>query len=1042
MAKKVFAVLLILSLVAIFISPLPTTVAKSNKVSLDFSAAQLEASDFVDVIVELQDEPVITYELKHKGDATLLSINESENAKSYEKMLSEKQISLYTEIKNLSSDAKVGYRYQFTFNGFALKVRGKDITKIAELKSVRKIYSCKIYHTLDAVSNSVIGADKTWEIKDSKGNPVDGTGITIAIIDTGVDYKHPDLGGGFGPNYKVIGGYDFGDNDTDPMDSNGHGTHVAGIAAADGQIKGVAPKAKILAYKIVKGDEGNASSDSIIAAVERAVKDGANVINLSFGEAGGSSDPEDPENKAFNNAADAGVLSSVAAGNDGSRCQPTPYPISRPSTASKVISVAASDDGAHPSLTIVSPDVPNANQKITGNYADLSPKFPFDQELGVVLTGFGRKSDFANVDVKGKIALVNRGPIGANAIYFRDKDLNAKEAGALGIIIYNNMPGIVNPTFAVEAGDESREYIPAIFVTQNDGLALKNLLSKGLKIKFGEVSELGTIAEFSSMGPSADLSFKSEISAPGVSIYSTIPGGKYASWNGTSMAAPHVAGAIALVKQLHPDWSSQDIKAAFMNTATVLNNYENGETISWTLQGSGRIDIIDAINTKGIIKPYDLIMKADNLKSVEFTVSNTSSDTVTYNLTSELTLSDFVPATTSAITVTFSPSKITLNKGEQRKFTVTFKVDKAKLPKGANEGLIWLDSGDQKLHIPFIIWNGDVEIPEKLSLVNVSSSTISPGTSGSTMNFDFVLRSGSLTPGTEPNDKPKNSNIIDEMIIKILDTNGKELGVVYSRSLVLLGHYSIEWDGHDIYGNYFLPDGQYKWVIAARESNNDQQNPVITDAATIERIFNVVNAPKEALSLSISKPSITQEETSTVDVKINSPSFINAFNGVISFDPNVISVTNVTEGSFFKSKGETAFNYSVDNITGEISVNVSLKDSKVASGQGVLLSFTIKGRLPGDAKLYFKEGTVADKDEDPVISVFNPSYATVEKARNPWDLSRDKKVDEGDLAVFESAFGSEPKDPNYLPLADFNMDGVIDGKDLVLLMIHFGETYP
>jgi minor extracellular serine protease Vpr len=1040
--KKVFAVLLILLLVSAFAEPLPTTAVQANKLSLGFSTAQLNSDAIVDVIVELQDEPVIVYQLEHQGDATLLSISKNLNAKEYEKFISEKQLSVYSEIKNMSPDAKIGYRYQLTYNGFALAIRGVDIAKVAQLKGVKKIFPSKTYYALDSVSNSVIGADQIWTMKDSKGNPVDGTGVVIAIIDTGVDYKHPDLGGGFGPNYKVIGGYDFGDNDNDPMDLEGHGTHVAGIAAADGVIKGVAPKAKLLAYKIVKGDESSASSQNIVAAVERAVKDGANVINLSFGEAGGSADPEDPENQAFNNAADAGVLSAVAAGNDGSRCQPTPYPISKPSTASKVISVAASDDGTHPYISITNPVVPSITT-ITGNYADLSPKFLADKELEVVLAGYGRKSDFANVDVKGKIALVSRGPIGANAIYFRDKDLNAEEAGALGIIIYNNMPGIVSPTFSVEAGDDARQYIPAIFLTQSDGLSLKGLISKGLKVKFGEISGLSTIAEFSSMGPSADVTFKPEIAAPGVGIYSTLPGGKYASWNGTSMATPHVAGAIALVKQMHPDWKPADIKAAFMNTATILSNYQNNETISWTLQGSGRINIPAAINTKGIVEPSDLITKSDSLKPVQFTITNTSGDTVTYNLSYGLTLSDLMPATAGALTVAFSPSSVTLNKGETKTFTATFTADNTKLPKGANEGVIWLDPGGQKLHIPFVIWNGDIEIPEKLSLVNVSSNTISPGaTQNNTMTFDYVMRSGSLTPATEANGKPKNSNIIDEMIIKILDTNNKELGVVYSKSLVLLGHYSVNWDGRDIYGNYFLPDGQYKWVIAARESNNDQQNPVISDAATLEGLFTVVNAPKENLGLTSSKAVISQEETSTITVQMNSPTPASALKGVIAFDPNVLSVVNVAEGTFFSSNGATAFKSSIDNIAGEVSIDLSLKDGKTASGQGNLISLTVKGRLPGDAELYFKESTVLDKDGKAVLTVFMPSYLTVQKAENPWDLNRDKKVDDADLALLTAAFGSEPKDANYLPLADFNMDGVIDGKDLVLLMIHYGQTYP
>ncbi|MBP9019146.1 MAG: S8 family serine peptidase, partial [Bacteroidales bacterium] len=582
----------------------------SSKISAEFQSSVLKSNEFFKVIVELDKDPLIPYQIKQSGSATLLSIRSSLSSASYEKMLSDQQISLYGKIKDIAPDATIGYRYQWTFNGFALTLRGTDIEKIAGLNGVKKIYPTKTYYAMDDVSNSAIGASDLWTFKDSKGNSLDGTGMVIAIIDTGVDYKHPDLGGGFGPNYKVIGGYDFGDNDSDPMDENGHGTHVAGIAAADGTVKGVAPKAKILAYKIVSSGSDSASTEAIIAGIERAVKDGANVANLSFGSGSlGTSDPEDPENKAFDNAADAGVLSAIAAGNQGSRCQTKPYPLGSPSGARKAISVAASDDGIHPAITIASPAVPESRSIILGNYADLSPRFPKDTEFEVVSCGFGRQSDFEGVDVKGKIALVSRGPIGANSIYFRDKDLNAKQAGAAGIIIYNNMPGIVSPTFQVEAGDEKKEYIPAIFVTQSDGLLLKDLINKGLKIKFEEKSQLGTIASFTSMGPASDFYFKPEVSAPGVAIYSTIPDISYASWQGTSMASPHVAGAIALIKQAHPDWSSADIKASLMNTGTLLKNYQNGETITWLLQGSGRINIPAAINAPAVITPYDVLMK-------------------------------------------------------------------------------------------------------------------------------------------------------------------------------------------------------------------------------------------------------------------------------------------------------------------------------------------------------------------------------------------------------------------------------------------------
>ena len=139
----------------------------------------------------------------------------------------------------------------------------------------------------------------------------DGTGITIAVIDTGVDYNHPDLFG-LGDQGKVIGGYDYIDKDSTPFDTSGHGTEVAGIIAADGQLKGIAPKSKILAYRV--SDDGNfVSSDLIIKAIEQAIVDGADIINISLG----INRTNQKIDNAVNKAIDEGILVVTAAGNNG-----------------------------------------------------------------------------------------------------------------------------------------------------------------------------------------------------------------------------------------------------------------------------------------------------------------------------------------------------------------------------------------------------------------------------------------------------------------------------------------------------------------------------------------------------------------------------------------------------------------------------------------------------------------------------------------------------------------------------------------------------
>ncbi|MDP3697100.1 MAG: S8 family serine peptidase, partial [Candidatus Taylorbacteria bacterium] len=195
------------------------------------------------------------------------------------------------------------------------------------------------------LSDSVplINADDVWQLKDDLGNLLTGLGTTVAIIDTGVDYTHPDLGGCLGASCKVIGGYDFVNLDSDPKDDMGHGTHVAAIAAGEGTLNGVAPGAKILAYKVLDKN-GLGSWSSVIAGIDRALdpnqdgdlSDAADVMNLSLG---GGGNPDDPVSLAVDNAVRAGSVVVVAAGNSG----PREGTIGSPGTAREAVTVGATD---------------------------------------------------------------------------------------------------------------------------------------------------------------------------------------------------------------------------------------------------------------------------------------------------------------------------------------------------------------------------------------------------------------------------------------------------------------------------------------------------------------------------------------------------------------------------------------------------------------------------------------------------------------------------------------------------------------------------
>lgn len=229
-------------------------------------------------------------------------------------------------------------QYLEVFLGLAARVPEDVLADLERLPGVRRwVRDREVRATLGS-SVPLIQADRVWNSLGATGR-----GVRVAVIDTGVDYTHPDLGGCLGPACKVIGGFDFLHNDDDPMDDNGHGTHVGGIVAADGEVTGVAPDARLLAYKVL-GSSGFGLASAAIAALERAVDpdgdpataDAAHVANLSLG---GSGDPDDPLSQAVDNAVLAGLVVVVAAGNTG----PDYQTVNSPAVARRSLAVGATD---------------------------------------------------------------------------------------------------------------------------------------------------------------------------------------------------------------------------------------------------------------------------------------------------------------------------------------------------------------------------------------------------------------------------------------------------------------------------------------------------------------------------------------------------------------------------------------------------------------------------------------------------------------------------------------------------------------------------
>ena len=419
----------------------------------------------------------------------------------------------------------------------------------------------------------------------------DGTGITIAVIDTGVDYNHPDLFG-LGDQGKVIGGYDYIDKDSTPFDTSGHGTEVTGIIAADGQLKGIAPKSKILAYRV--SDDGNSvSSDLIIKAIEQAIVDGADIINISLG----INRTNQKIDNAVNKANDEGILVVTAAGNNG----PELGTIGSPGLNPNTITVGATYNNISSSL-VSTLEVGDQRFQVLPMVGTKALDEPIIAEI--LFGKYSRERDLEGTNVENSILLVERGSdVEDEIVYFSDKEHNAATAGVQAIVVYNNKQGIFLGELTHElAGPNYQPSIPALSMSNKDGLMLRELLKEKTIGTLNVFYNPDFVAFFSSRGPVSPFYIKPDLVAPGAFVNTTLNDGKYNFTSGTSFAAPHVTGAAALLLQKEPDLEPNDIKSILITTSDSVSD-AYGNKFPFEFAGTGRLNLTKAFNANLIIYP-------------------------------------------------------------------------------------------------------------------------------------------------------------------------------------------------------------------------------------------------------------------------------------------------------------------------------------------------------------------------------------------------------------------------------------------------------
>jgi minor extracellular serine protease Vpr len=572
---------------------------------------------------------------------------------------------------------------------------------------------------------------------------VNGTGVKVGIIDTGIDVDHPAFAG------RVLGGTDFvGDAynadlgtpripDNNPDDCGGHGTHVAGIVGAnDVSFQGVAPNVSLYAYKVF-GCEGTTESDVPILAMERAVADGMDIVNLSLGSNFGST--SGPSAIAVDRLALAGITVVMSAGNSGTRGL---YAHGSPGSSESAISVANVENTAvlQSAFSISRTGFTTTIFGYGGMTA--SPFPPTSGGFEIVRLGASGSPEaqactsgatprpITPGSLTGKIVLIQRG-----VCSFYEKVRNAEAGGAIGVVIYNNRAGFISSTVAGTPATT----IPSVTMLQADGIALDTVINNANPTTLTWTADKtlvtnpfgGTLDTSSSFGPVDDLNLKPDVAAPGGSIYSTFPleQGGYATLSGTSMASPHVAGAVALLMQARPELKGNPraIRAILQNTSTPVPFQADPSLLEHVQrQGSGLIQVLNALSSKQSVSPSRLPLGEleSGSKTITLTVKNDSTTPVTYAISHAAAASiarDILPnsstqavtpvASTLASVVNFSTPSLVVAANSSATFTVEIAAPAGLANHGYFGGYVVLTPNvGLPLRVPYTGYKGDYQL--------------------------------------------------------------------------------------------------------------------------------------------------------------------------------------------------------------------------------------------------------------------------------------------------------------------------------------------
>lgn len=831
-------------------------------------------------IIEFKDAPLAGRAQIFDFKAAVLSRHEEAKGDILKRLGKKRFITPSALVQAGSNEDTVNLLGEYTasFNGVALDINEKQAELLKNSSYIKRITRNGGVRASLNESVPLIKAPDVWNMKDSQGRSVTGQGVKIAIVDTGIDYTHQDLGGCTSEQFvnkqcaKVIGGYDFVNADNDPIDDNGHGTHVSSTAAGNGVLKGVSPDASLIGYKVLD-QWGGGWDDDVLAAIEAAIQtrlntdttDDIDVMNLSLG---GWGDPADPLSSAIDRAADAGIVSAISAGNRG----PDEQTIGSPGLANKAITVGATNK--------------------TPVMADFSSKGPVIQML-----------DLQNEIIK---------------------------------------PNIVAPGVNICAARANIVYISAS-------------------------------ASVTGGGTTPDC------------------GSNYIFKSGTSMAAPHVAGAAALLKQLYPQWTPEEIKGALMAAASDL-----GETPF--VQGSGMINVAKSAQATSLITPGSLSFgfvdkSSQNVMMTKDLVIKNIKGATTYSIS----LKEGVSRPT-AIHVTFSQNSFPLASGESKTIKVNLNIDNDLLPEGLYFEEIQIAENATTYRIPLSFFKKAILLTLDRQVTNnaVFASVTTPYvglSSAPTLELTNPSGQKSTVPLTKSEFDPTkwNSNRIDltqNGTYSFTATSSQMPGYSTSASMVadkITPQFSIKATrnnqtlGIEITPSENIRDPFYKSFIDENNNSNSSYDPaLLADGNNLYAVYHRLSDLNQLYFVKSADSGVTWDKPSVLAEFPNNPFFV--FSSIAKLNGKLFVMFR--DGQLKITSSSDGVTWSNPTIVAE---NINIIDFR---------TFAFKAGL---GKLHLTYG--GSRDENKLSPVYYRNSSDGENWSNPYKLGETPRWTDLDMDI-------------------------------------------